>query len=156
MFEEVSIYWFGREAVAAQVVGVQRSWIMATANIELSDGTKVLVDGSPEEIARILNLYGGPDSPGTALVPIGQRLTPMQSGERRSHKATGPMQHLRDLIAENFFAECRHLSEVRRELETRGLIYPLTHLSNPIRRLVVSKELRRLREGRLWAYTTSA
>lgn len=33
---------------------------MATANIELSDGTKVLLDGSPEEIARVLNLYAGP------------------------------------------------------------------------------------------------
>jgi hypothetical protein len=128
---------------------------MATANIDLFDGTKVLVDGSPEEIARILNLYGGPTASSTALVPTGQRLTPVQNGERRSHKATGPMQHLRDLIAENFFAESRHLSEVRQELETRGHIYPLTHLSNPIRRLVVSKELRRLREGRLWTYTTS-
>lgn len=128
---------------------------MATASIELSDGTKVLLDGSPEEIARVLNLYGGPVTSSMALLPTGQRLTPPQNGERRIHKAPGPMQHLRNLIAENFFAECRHLSEVRQELETRGHIYPLTHLSNPIRRLVVSKELRRLREGRLWAYTTS-
>lgn len=128
---------------------------MATANIELSDGTKVLLDGSPEEIARVLNLYGGPVTSNMALLPTGQRLTPLQNGERRIQKTPGPMQHLRELIAENFFAECRHLSEVRQELETRGHIYPLTHLSNPIRRLVVSKELRRLREGRLWAYTTS-
>jgi hypothetical protein len=128
---------------------------MATANIELIDGTKVLLDGSPDEIARILNLYGGPVMSGMALVPTEQRPTAAQGSERRAHKAMGPMQHLRDLIAENFFADSRHLSEVRHELEARGHIYPLTHLSNPIRRLVVSKELRRLREGRLWTYTTS-
>jgi hypothetical protein len=126
---------------------------MATANIDLSDGTKVMVDGSPEEIARILSLYRGPIcSTSTALVPVARQLIAVPGSERRSQKATGPMQHLRDLISENFFSECRHLSEVRQELETRGHIYPLTHLSNPIRRLVVSKELRRLREGRLWAY----
>lgn len=127
---------------------------MATANIDLSNGTRVLVDGSPEEIARILNLYGGPITLGTALVS-GGHLTQAQGAERRSHKSTGPMQHLRELIVENFFAQRRHLSEVRQVLETRGHIYPLTHLSNPIRRLVVSKELRRFREGRLWVYTTS-
>lgn len=127
---------------------------MATANIDLSDGTKVMVDGSPEEIARILNLYGGPiSSTSTALMPISRQLTSAPGFERRTQKATGPMQHLRDLISDDFFSECRHLSEVRQELETRGHIYPLTHLSNPIRRLVVSRELRRLRDGRLWAYT---
>jgi hypothetical protein len=64
---------------------------MATANIDLSDGTKVMVDGSPEEIARILNLYRGPiSSTSSALVPVARQLIAVPGSERRSQKATGP------------------------------------------------------------------
>ncbi|MCL5428741.1 MAG: hypothetical protein M1347_02905 [Chloroflexi bacterium] len=33
---------------------------MAKANMKLPDGTSVELNGSPEEIARIMNLYGSP------------------------------------------------------------------------------------------------
>jgi hypothetical protein len=128
---------------------------MPTANLELVDGTKVSVDGSAEEIARIMCLYEDAANANLSLKVSSRQLMQAQGAERRSHRSVGPMQHLRELIGENYFAERRYLSDVRQMLETRGHIYPLTHLSNPIRRLVVSKELRRLRAGRLWAYTTS-
>src|ERR1700723_855183 len=128
---------------------------MPTANLELVDGTKVFVDGSAEEIARIMCLYGDAANANLSVRLSSQQLLQTQGAERRSHRSAGPMHHLRELIGENYFVELRHLSDVRQILEARGHIYPLTHLSNPIRRLVVSKELRRQRAGRLWAYTTS-
>src|SRR5260221_5629563 len=59
----------------------------------------------------------------------------------------GAMQYLRELIGENFFSERRSVSDVRSRLEDLGHIYPVTHISTPMRRLVHSRELRRLRQG---------
>lgn len=118
---------------------------MATANIQLPDGTRVSIEGAPEEIARVLSLYGPRGSPADAPVP-----------ERAaSNRVTnGAVRHLRELIAENFFTERRSLADVQRRLESLGHIFPVTHLSTPLRRLVIGKELRRLRAGRNWVYVS--
>jgi hypothetical protein len=121
---------------------------MATANIQLPDGTNVSIEGTPEEISKVLNLYG-PKAPATDVVvrtPMGQR--PITN----SRTTNGAMRYLRELIAENFFSERRSLSDVQQRLETLGHIFPISHLSTPLRRLVVGRQLRRLKDGRNWVY----
>ena len=130
---------------------------MATATIDLPDGTKVVIEGDAEEVARIFRLIRGAGA-------VSSEPEPAHQGARigRSRIATGPratggvMQYVRELIDSEYFAERRSLSDVQRRLEDLGRIYPLTHLSTPLRRLVQSRELRRLRQGRNWVYVADA
>lgn len=136
---------------------------MATANIDLRDGTRIVIDGTPEEIARVLELYGNRS---TAIVDSVPRQLVVAKGSASGSKAarrdsaprarTGVMQHIRELIHEGFFSERRSISQVQSKLEEIGRIYPLTHLSTPLRRLVMGKELRRLREGGNWIYVSAS
>jgi hypothetical protein len=132
---------------------------VATANIDLKDGTKILIEGTPEEIVRVLALYkpGHSPSPSGAndLANAGAKRPDARKSERRDVSArsrTGAMQHIRELIHEDFFSERRSIAHVQAKLEELGRIYPQTHLSTPLRRLVMNKELRRLRDGTNWAY----
>ncbi|WP_372522200.1 hypothetical protein [Sulfuricaulis sp.] len=117
---------------------------MATANLDLPNGTKVRIEGTPEEINRIIQYYGHSGNK--------KESEPMRPAVRQSH---GAMQHLRELIHENFFKEKRLLSDVQAKLEELGCIYPQTHISTPLRRLVRKKELRRIRESKNWVYVNS-
>jgi hypothetical protein len=131
---------------------------MATANFELPNGTKVLIEGSPEEIARVLELYRHPpgDSGGSPKRAVTRRGPSTTSTEARpeasSRGRTGIMQQLRLLISEQFFDARQTLSNVQSKLEELGHIYPQNQISTPLRRLVQSRELRRLREGKTWIY----
>jgi|ERR1700722_1817931 hypothetical protein len=132
---------------------------MPTANIELPDGTKVAIDGSPEEIARVLALYQQPRGGGSSPPP---HEPAHRSSGGKSHKAgrsdagarsrNGIMQQLRSLIAEGFFDARQTLENARAKLEEHGHIYAQNQISTPLRRLVVSRELRRLRDGDNWIY----
>jgi hypothetical protein len=131
---------------------------MPTANIELANGTKVQIDGSPEEIARVLALYQQPRS---TPQPSGHEPAAQTSGRKPrkadrpgsgSRSRKGAIQHIRVLIGEQFFDERQTLEAVRVKLEEHGHIYSQNQISTPLRRLVVSRELRRLREGKNWIY----
>jgi hypothetical protein len=123
---------------------------MATANIQLPDGTKVSIEGSPEEVARLLALYASKEP--MHAEPRANRSKRASSSTRVSGGATP---HLRNLLAEDYFSERRSLADVQRRLEELGHIFPLDQLSTPLRRLVVGRQLRRLREGKNWAYVRS-
>ena len=134
---------------------------MATANINLADGTKVVISGSPDEIARVLSLYRQAQVPADApeVTRDDRRALVVHSSvdhkKRKESKVGvrgGAMQHIRGLIDESFFSDRRSIADVQGKLEELGRIYPLTHLSTPLRRLVVKKELRRLRNGKNWVY----
>ena len=134
--------------------------VMATANIELPDGTKVVIDGSPDEIARILDLYRQtPSSDAGSSASVGkprkQEAMVRLRQDRASRVRSGAMQHIRSLISEGFFDGRKSISNVQTKLEELGHIYPLTHLSTPLRRLVVGRELRRIRDGKNWTYVNA-
>ena len=61
----------------------------------------------------------------------------------------GPKAYVREMIAEDFFAEPKTITEVKVELENRGHHIPMTSLSGPLQDLCKDKELRRSRaEGK--------
>ena len=126
---------------------------MASANIDLADGTKITIVGTPEEIARIIELYGrGPQLP-SKNEPVLKAPWRARPGRQPSARGrSGAMQHIRSLNEEGFFHERQTIASVQKKLEEIGHIYPQTHLSTPLRRLVQSKELRRLKEGKNWVY----
>jgi hypothetical protein len=131
---------------------------MATANIDLPDGTKVRIDGTPEEINKILGLYST-KSYSSVATDISSGTTADKRRKNSTRRSTrmsgGVMQHIRELIDDGFFIQKRSISDVQLRLEEVGHIYPLTHLSTPLRRLTQSRELRRIREANNWAYANS-
>lgn len=130
---------------------------MATASIDLPNGAKVQVEGTAEDINKILAVCG-------AVSPTTEDLAASRGARTKKTNKTdvgyrrptvGAMPHLRGLINESFFKEKRSLSDVQLKLEELGHIYPLTHLSTPLRRLVRASELRRMREGKNWIYVNA-
>jgi len=131
---------------------------MATANLDLPDGTKVRIDGTPEEINKILSLYGSMTTPRVDAGVSSNTKTGKGRGNsmrKVARMSGGAMQHIRELIGDQFFIEKRSISDLQTKLEEMGHIYPLTHLSTPLRRLVQNRELRRIKEGKNWVYVNS-
>lgn len=130
---------------------------MAKANVVLGNGTKVTIEGTADEVASMLQQLSGDDAPNP---PPRQR---SKSGRRKStakprttrKKPKGPADYVRELVEEDFFKSKRGLSEVQKKLEERAHIYPVTHLSPVLYRLVKAKELRRLKEGGSWKYVNA-
>jgi hypothetical protein len=126
------------------------------ANVVLADGTKVTIEGTADEVAALLERISG----GSVQSPGGGR--PIGAGRRRrksaaksgSAKATakGPADYIRKLVTEDFFKTKRGLGDVQAKLEEGAHIYPVTHLSPVLFRLVRGKELRRIKEGGTWKY----
>ena len=130
---------------------------MAKANLQLSNGTKVSIEGSADEVAILLQRMGTdaqtPTKPNVAAVP--RRRAPdgaPRGAAKRKQRAKGPADYIRDLIGADFFKSKRGLAEVQAKLEERAHIYPVTHLSPVLFRLVRARELRRIKEGGAWKY----
>jgi hypothetical protein len=131
---------------------------MAKANLQLTDGTKVTIEGTPDEVAILVQRISG-ETPtamaGGATRPSRRRAPRAPTGKgtvKSKPKAKGPAEHIRDLAASNFFRTKRGLAEVQKKLEEGAHIYPVTHLSPVLFRLVRAKELRRIKEGGTWKY----
>lgn len=118
---------------------------MTTAVLNLASGTKVTIEGTSEEVAALL-----------ALLDRGEQRQEAQEQARSRRPALGakatPTSLIQELVAEGFFREPRSLSAVNDVLRTRGHFYPPTTLSPTLLRLVRSKRLRRLRDGKTWTY----
>jgi hypothetical protein len=124
------------------------------ASVVLADGTKVTIQGTGDEVATVLQrLSGGPTSPGD-----GGKGTRRHRGKARAKpgsakaKAKGPADYIRKLVTDDFFKTKRGLGEVQKKLEEGAHIYPVTHLSPVLFRLVRARELRRIKEGGTWKY----
>lgn len=130
---------------------------MATANIDLPSGAKVQIEGTAEDINKILAACGAVNATGepVPLTTKAKRNRANNDANTPRRATSGVMQQIRELIDDAFFGQKRSISDVQRKLEETGHIYPLTHLSTPLRRLVRNKELRRMRDGRNWAYVNA-
>ena len=89
---------------------------MTKSTLPLPDGTKVTVEGLPEEIARIMALYS---QGGSAPEESGQNKSTTSTSKRKA----GPQARIRILIGDGFFDEKREFNNIVRELESRGWIY---------------------------------
>src|SRR5258708_6601116 len=134
---------------------------VATANVTLPDGTTVTIDGSVEEVALLLERISR-----TGAQFTDERSSRTTSSRRSRGRASrkpmaerlgrstpkGTADYIRELAASNFFETKRGLGEVKAKLEEQAHIYPVTHLSPVLFRLVKSKELRRIKEEGQWKY----
>lgn len=128
---------------------------MARATIKLPDGTTVDIDGSAEEIAKIMHLYQPASASGSSIVnstKISQARKPAQKKVTGRAVPRGPKGYISELAAEDFFSKKRTLPEIQKRLEEKGHIYSQMALSTPVLRLVRQRILRRLKEGGIWCY----
>lgn len=121
---------------------------MVKAEIKLSDGTKINIDGTPEEIMRVKNLI-------TLKEPSSSAHKPSNELKKRMQSKVGPLQRIRILIDNNFFKQKRGIEDVRQALEEKAFFYKSSDISPSLIRLVKKGELRRIKEGGTWKYVNA-
>lgn len=126
---------------------------MPKVKFVLPNGTKVSIEGEPEDLQSLAGAIAAADR--SHSVPATSREKPAV----RRHKApapptksSGPTGYILELKEEGFFIKKRTIGEVQQKLEENGRIYALTSLSPALLRLARSRKLGRLREGGAWKY----
>ncbi|MDP3297879.1 MAG: hypothetical protein Q8N09_09900 [Thermodesulfovibrionia bacterium] len=125
---------------------------MAKANVDLPNGTKIHIDGTSEEIGKILELYKS-EGKGDEKIDKPKKKTKYKTKKTgRKKSKSGPKQYIRELKTAGFFKVKRNLKEVQKKLEEKGHIYPMNELSTPLRNLVQDSELGRIKGKDGWVY----
>lgn len=116
---------------------------MSEACIDKPNGTRITIDGTPEEVARILRLIE--ESP--------RRRVP-KTTKAPAKKKTKPRieDFILELKDEGFFNERRSRSEVTIALDTKGHSHSADSVGMGLLRMVRKKQLGRVKEGGKWMY----
>lgn len=119
---------------------------MPRASLTLHNGTQVNIQGSEEEIARIIR--GITEGEGG----LEHNRKPKSPSAKSRGAPTGPTDHIRGLVDEGFFRQKRGIGDIQKALEAEGHIYATTTLSPLLVRLTRNRVLRRLKEEGAWKY----
>ena len=114
---------------------------MVKAIIKLKDGTKVSLDGSPEEVAKTKKLM---------TTNEGKKLFREENEIR--HIKKGPLSLILELKRESFFDKPRIIGDVKQKLIEKAYYYPLSSISPALIRLVKKGELGRIKKEKEWVY----
>lgn len=117
---------------------------MAKARIQTPTGSTITVEGSPEEVSRLVSLIEG-GSLGTATMKAAHTVG-------KGHKFGGAGGAILELKREGFFNKPRTLADIKNALHARGAIYPLTSLSGIVLRMIRKRLLGRIKENNKWKY----
>jgi hypothetical protein len=127
---------------------------MAKAHLVLANGTKVEIEGTPEEVAHLLEKCTTGTKP-AGVRSKSQRRAATPRGAKQGKRKLGPVGHIAELVSENFFKTKRSLSEIQKKLEEKGHIYAMTSLSPAVLHHVrKTKMLRRIKEKDGWVYVS--
>ncbi len=124
---------------------------MPKAQLILPDGTKVAIEGSTEEVAKLLNTFAQPGMPQPRHA---NRVRGNAKSSASRQGKIGPSSYILELRNEGFFKNKRNLGDVRKKLEEQGHIYARTTLSPLLIKFVRNKELRRIKDGKHWVYVS--
>jgi hypothetical protein len=117
---------------------------MAKAHVTTPAGISVQVEGTPAEIAAVV-----------------EDLERKEKGREATHspKAARPrpgrvtlaslLEALRD---DGFFKEPRELGSIKKELDAKGHLFPVTTLSGAVLEQVRKRNLRRIKKDGRWTY----
>lgn len=116
---------------------------MAKANLTTKSGTKIVIDGTTEEVAALVARFEGvPKRP--------SRVTATKA--RQGRVKTGPVSLVGELMDGGFFKKPKGLSAIKLALAEQGHFYPVTTLSPILLSLVRKRLLRRIKEEKRWLY----
>ena len=119
---------------------------MAKAKILTKDGAQITIEGTPEEISKVLNIYKPSNS---VKVPKGDF---RKFVKEKTHTRPTVTDKIREILAEGFFNKPKSLAQVKQGLQEQGTFIPMTTLSAIVLGLIKNKELRRIKEDKKWAY----
>ena len=119
---------------------------MTKANIKTKDGTEIVIEGTPEEISKIMSIYKDKEISETPAKELKKFIK-----EKSSSKPT-ITDTIREILAEGFFNKPKSLAEVKQGLEEQGTFIPITTLSAIVLGLVKGKEIRRIKQEKKWVY----
>ena len=123
---------------------------MVKASIVLTNGTKITIEGSASEVqSMITNLQD--EKAQNLQGSLSNSKTPRKTSPKHPKKDTllGIIGGLRE---EGFFKKPKEFKEIKLALEERGHFYPRTSFPKILLKLVRSKQLRRLKNGKNWTY----
>jgi len=121
---------------------------MAKATIKSSTGAVITVEGSEEEVSKILSAYEKTSVVGQAK----QAIARSKATKRDDKKREGAGDLVVKLREEGFFDKPKGLGEISEALEAEGFLYPTTSLSGVVLGLVKKRELRRKKVDGRWVY----
>ena len=113
---------------------------MAKSHITTKSGTKVIIEGTADEVVALVAKFEG-----------GQEHEVKPRPSRASSKA-GLASLIAELIDGGFFRKPKELSAIKLALEEQGHFYPVTTLSPVMLRLVRKRSLRRIKDQKRWQY----
>jgi hypothetical protein len=121
---------------------------MAKATITSQTGATITVDGTPDEISKVISMYEQTSVRGNARGAIA-RAKAGKKAEKKRDSAADLIVQLRD---DGFFEKAKSLGEVADALEEKGFLYPVTTLSGVVLGLLKKRELRRKKHEGKWVY----
>jgi hypothetical protein len=118
---------------------------MAKATLTTKDGLKITVEGTPEEVASLVQKIEGGGR------PTNKAAAPARTKRAKTAKS-GPADLIAGLIDGGFFKTPQELGAIRLALQEQGHYYPVTTLSPILLRLVRSRRIRRIKDKKRWQY----
>lgn len=116
---------------------------MVKAEVRKTDGTRIVIDGSEEEVKRLLNLVNGQS-----------QTKDFRSKEKKKVRlekmSIGDM--ILELKEEGFLDKPKSLIEIKNALEEKGRIYEVTTLSTQVIRQVRKRNIGRVKKDKKWMY----
>lgn len=120
---------------------------MAKVNIRRLDGTHIMIEGHPQEIAELVRkIEGG---------AVGVKTKKNETNSKVPHGKESLVDLLNGLIDGGFFKKPKELSAIKTALAEVGHVYPVTTISPALLRLVRKRLLRRIKQNQRWFYTGS-
>lgn len=118
---------------------------MAKAYIKRPDGTSIVVEGDPQEVAELVGKIEG-GRPTIKKIP--------STTKKRGNKVKASLSDLLiSLVDGGFFKKPKELTSVKTAVAELGHVYPVTTISPALLRLVRRKYLRRIKQDKRWFYT---
>ena len=117
---------------------------MAKAHITTKDGIKITIEGTPQEVASLVDQIKN-NTPRSSA--------PIKSGHKNKvNQKPTPINLISEFIDGGFFKKPKELGAIKTALEEQGHYYPVTSLSPALLRLVRKRQLRRIKDKRRWLY----
>lgn len=125
---------------------------MAKAQIKIPNGPDIQIEGTSQEIKDLLDFYSANKSSSKKQYSH-RKLNRIGNSTKQNSRKNSPTGLIKELIEEGYFkSQKRSLSDIQKKLEERGHIYAQSSLSMPLTRLTRSRELRRIKGKKGWAY----
>ncbi len=116
---------------------------MVKAEIKKKDGTRIVIDGSEEEVKRLLDLIHEDR-------PVKTQKAKENKETKKEKMSIGDM--ILEIKEEGFFDSPKSLVEIKNALSEKGGIYEVTTLSTSVIRLVRRRILGRVKRDSKWMY----